>query len=94
MKVSVRFFAALREIVGKKEETLEFSEGNDVTVESVLKRLTALHGKDFAEYVYDTQTGDVRGYLHLLVNEKNVKGLKAQLKDCDILAIIPPVGGG
>jgi MoaD family protein len=94
LKVSVRFFAALREIVGKKEETLEFAEGKDVTVERVLKRLTALHGKDFAEYVYDAQTGEVRGYLHLLVNEKNVKGLEAKLKNDDVLAIIPPVGGG
>jgi MoaD family protein len=94
LKVSVRFFAALREIVGKKEETLQFPEDKDVTIEKVLKRLTALHGKDFVEYVYDAQTGEVRGYLHLLVNEKNMKGLKAQLKDGDVLAIIPPVGGG
>ena len=94
MKVSVRFFAALREIVGKKEQTLEFQKDKDITIEKVLKRLTELHGKDFVEYVYDMQTGEVRSYLQLLVNEKSVMTLKTRLKDGDVLAIIPPVGGG
>ena len=94
MKVSVRVFAALREIVGKKEQTLEFQKDKDITVEKVLKRLTELHGKDFVEYVYDIQTGEVRSYLQLLVNEKSVMTLKTRLKDGDVLAIIPPVGGG
>lgn len=94
MKVSVRFFAALREIVGKKEQMLEFQKDKDITIEKVLKRLTELHGKDFAEYVYDMQTGEVRSYLQLLVNEKSIMTLKTKLKDGDVLAIIPPVGGG
>ena len=94
MKVSIRFFAALREIVGKKEETLEFSTDRDVDVGKVLKRLADLHGMDFAEYVYDTQTGDVHGYLQILVNEKAAKKLNMKLRDGDVLAIIPPVGGG
>ena len=94
MKVSIRFFAALREIVGKKEETIDFPKDRDVNVEKVLKRLAELHGRDFIEYVYDTQTGDVHGYLQILVNEKIAKTLTIKLKDGDVLAIIPPVGGG
>jgi len=94
LKVSVRFFAALREIVGKKEETLEFPKDRDVTVEKVLKRLARLHGRDFTEYVYETQTGAVHGYLQVLVNEKIAKAMAMKLKDGDVLAIIPPVGGG
>lgn len=90
----MRFFAALREIAGKKEQALEFPKGIDVTIEKVLKRLTELYGRDFAEYVYDVQTGEVRSYLQLLVNEKSAMTLKAKLKDGDVLAIIPPVGGG
>ena len=94
MKVSIRFFAALREIVGKKEETIDFPRDRDVNVERVLKRLAELHGRDFTEYVYDTQTGVVHGYLQILVNEKIAKTLTIKLKDGDVLAIIPPVGGG
>jgi MoaD family protein len=90
----VRFFAALREIVGKKEETLEFPNDEEVTIARVLKQLTKLYGKAFADYVYDTQTSEVRSYLQLLVNEKIATALKAKLTDGDVLAIIPPVGGG
>jgi MoaD family protein len=92
--VSIRFFAALREIVGKKEETLDFPEDRNVDVGKVLKQLAKLHGQDFTEYVYDAQTGAVHGYLQILVNEKIAKELTINLKDGDVLAIIPPVGGG
>lgn len=93
MKMSVRFFAALREIAGKKEETLEFADKASVTVEKALKALVKLHGKEFADYVYDTQGREVRGYLQLLVNEKSAT-MKTKLKDGDVLVIVPPVGGG
>jgi sulfur-carrier protein len=94
--VSVRFFTTLREVTGKKEEILEFSRGA-VTVESVLKRLIELYGKSLTEYIYDPKTGEVRGFLQFLVNGRGIasfEGLKTKLSDGDVLAIIPPVGGG
>ena len=97
MRVSVRFFTTLRELTGKKEETLEFSRGRVVTVESVLERLKELHGKSLTEYVYDPKTGEVRGFLQFLVNGRSIasfEGLKTKLSNGDVLAIIPPVGGG
>jgi sulfur-carrier protein len=95
--VSVRFFTTLREVTGKKEEILEFSRGEAVTVESVLERLIELHGKSLTEYIYDPKTGEVRGFLQFLVNGRSIssfEGLKTKLSDGDVLAIIPPVGGG
>jgi molybdopterin synthase sulfur carrier subunit len=89
----VRFFAALREIVGKKEEMLEFANEASITVKRALKELTKLHGKEFADYVYDTKVSEVRGYLQMLVNERSAT-LKTKLKDGDVLVIVPPVGGG
>ena len=97
MQVSVRFFTSLREIVDKKEETLEFPEGEKVTVEMVLKTLTQRYGKRFVEYVYDRKTGGVRGFLQFLVNGKSavpLNGLQTTLENGDVLAILPPVGGG
>ncbi len=97
MRVSVRFFTSLRELTGKKEEVLEFSRGKVVTVESVLERLKELHGKSLTEYVCDPKTGEVRGFLQFLVNGRSIasfEGLKTKLSDGDVLAIIPPVGGG
>jgi len=93
LKVTVRFFAALREIVGKKEETLEFPDDASVTVGKALKVLTKLHGREFSDYVYDTKTNEVRSYLQLLINERSAT-LKTKLRDGDVLIIVPPVGGG
>ena len=97
MQVSVRFFTSLREITNKKEETLKFPEGEKVTVDMVLKTLTQRYGKRFVEYVYDRKTGEVRGFLQFLVNGKSaatLNGLETELEDGDVLAILPPVGGG
>jgi sulfur-carrier protein len=97
LKVSIRFFTNLREIIGKKEETLEFSDDQKVTVDAVLHMLSREHGKDFVDYVYDTETGEVKGFLQFLINGKSatsLNGLQTELKDGDVLAILPPVGGG
>ncbi len=97
MQVSVRFFTSLREIVGKKEEALTFPEGSKVTVDAVLKTLVQRYGKRFVEYVYDEKTGKVKGFLQFLVNGKSaatLNGLQTELVSGDVLAILPPVGGG
>jgi molybdopterin synthase sulfur carrier subunit len=97
LQVSVRFFTSLREITDKKEETLKFPEGEKVTVDMVLKTLSQRYGKPFVEYVYDRKTGEVRGFLQFLVNGKSattLNGLETELEDSDVLAILPPVGGG
>ena len=97
LQVSVRFFTSLREIVGKKEETLEFPESKKVTVDEVLETLRQRYGTPFVEYVYDRNTGEVRSFLQFLVNGKSattLNGLETELEDGDALAILPPVGGG
>ncbi len=97
MEVLVRFFTSLREIVDKKEERLQFSEKEKVTVNIVLKTLSQRYGKAFSEYIYESNTGDVRSFLQFLVNGKNaatIKGLLTELEDGNVLAILPPVGGG
>jgi molybdopterin synthase sulfur carrier subunit len=95
--VSVRFFTSLREITNKREETLNFPENQKVTVDKVLKTLAKQYGKAFIDYVYDGKTGQVRGFLQFLVNgtsTSTLDGLDTELKDRNVLAILPPVGGG
>jgi len=87
----------LREVAGKREEILEFSDCEAVTLDVVLKKLAELYGKAFVEYVYDGKTGEVKGFLSFLINGRSAStfnGLKTKLADGDVLAIIPPVGGG
>lgn len=97
LRVSVRLFTALRELTGKKEEILEFSDREIVTVSTVLEELAARYGKGFSDYVFDNRTGEVKGFLQFLINGRSVStldGLETRLFDGDVLAIIPPVGGG
>jgi molybdopterin synthase sulfur carrier subunit len=94
MKVTVKFFTTLREIVGKPQEQIELSEA--FTVNDLLKQLEEKYGEKFTRYVFD-QKGAVRGHLHFLINGKSIttqQGLKTKFKENDILAILPPVGGG
>ncbi len=96
MKVSVRFFTSLRELTGKREENLEFSGKEDVTINMVLDRLKEHYGKPFVDYVYD-RSGKVKDFLQFLVNGRSastLSGLETRLQNGDVLAIIPPVGGG
>jgi len=97
VEVKVRFFTNLREIANKREEILAFPTERKVTVELVLKMLVEKYGQSFKAYVYDAETGQPRGFLQFLVNGNSVttlNGLQTELKDGDVLAILPPVGGG
>jgi len=94
MKVTVKFFTALREVVGKKEEEFEFSRGT--TIKELLKHLSESYGQAFKEYIYNDR-GRVKGHLEFLINGKSIttmKGFETKLNEGDKIAIIPPVGGG
>jgi MoaD family protein len=84
-------------MVNKKEKTLTFSKEEKVTVDLVLRVLSNEYGKAFTEYVYNDKTGQPKNFLQFLVNGTSIStlsGLETMLKDCDVLAILPPVGGG
>ncbi len=94
MKIGVKFFTSLREITGKKEEELEFS--GVITVKEFLNHLAERYGRQFMDYVYDKK-GNVQTYIQILINGRGIEtsqGFETKLKDGDIVAIFPPVGGG
>jgi sulfur-carrier protein len=97
VEVKIRFFTNLREIVNKREETINFVSGENVTVDLVLRTLSREYGTSFIEYVYNAETGQPKSFLQFLVNgtsASTLEGLETELKDGDVLAILPPVGGG
>lgn len=94
MKIKVKFFTSLREITNKKVDEIQLK--NAITVEELLAILSEKYGKKFREYIYNKK-GKVQDFLSFLVNGKNINVLQeldTELKQGDILAIIPPVGGG
>ncbi len=96
MMIKIRLFTVLREIADKREETLSFQE-EQVTISQALKALSEKYGRPFDDYVYDAKTGHVKGFLQFLVNGASaatLNGLETPLRDGDVLAVLPPVGGG
>jgi len=94
MKVKLRFFTRLREITNKREEEIEVKK--DTAVEDLLKLLEEKYGLEFKDYIRNKR-GRLRENLQYLINGKNVgslQGFETKLKEGDIVAIIPPVGGG
>jgi molybdopterin synthase sulfur carrier subunit len=94
MKVEVKFFTSLREITGKKADEIPLQTVS--TVEELLNLLSEKYGEKFREYIYDKK-GNVQDFLSFLVNGRNInvlQGFDTELKQGDIVAIIPPVGGG
>jgi sulfur-carrier protein len=95
LEVNVQFFAAVRELVGLREETVELPKGG--TVRNLLDLLVEKHGQDLRNYIYDPKSGELRRSLQILVGDKPtsvLNGLSTVLTDRCVLAIIPPVGGG
>jgi sulfur-carrier protein len=87
--VTVRLFANLREIVGNPRVVLEA-----YTIREVL---TALRSEHPALQSLLCEDGEVRPYITILVNGRNIRDLEALatiLSDGDEVAIFPPVSGG
>jgi molybdopterin synthase catalytic subunit len=81
MKIQVRYFAVVRERLGRDEETLEVAPG--ASVGDALALLAERHGV----------LAPLRKYLQVAVNQETVPADHA-LADGDELALIPPVAGG
>ena len=94
MKVEVKFFTSLREITGKKVDKIQLQ--NTITVNELITVLSEKYGKNFREYIYNKK-GDVQEFLSFLINGKNInimQGFDTKLQEMDVIAILPPVGGG
>jgi MoaD family protein len=84
-------------MTGKKEETLSFPEDQGVTISAILLSLAKSYGKEFDQYVFAPKTHEVKRFLQFFINGKSVstlRELQTSLNDGDMLAIVPPVGGG
>ena len=94
MNIEIKFFTYLREIVGKKKISLELK--NIISVEDLISLLAKKYGEVFREYIYSNNE-NVADFLSFLINGKNINnlpGFGTLLRDGDIVAILPPVGGG
>lgn len=94
MRVEVKYYAMIREATGRRMETIEVPEGS--SVDDLLGLLVGMYKEGLSNFIYDEEKR-VRDYLSFMLNGLNVyslKGVSTLLRDGDIFAILPPVGGG
>ncbi|MEM4228225.1 MAG: MoaD/ThiS family protein [Thermoproteota archaeon] len=80
MKILVKYFASYREAVGKYEEELELTPGS--TIREVIREIVSKH----PDVELDREA-------IFVLNQKIVRD-NPEVKDGDVLAIFPPLGGG
>ncbi len=91
-KVTVRFYATIREAVGEKQ-----TEVTAKTIDEVIWRLIEKYGSKFQETIFDKETRQIKPFYNILVNGIRInvrEDLKKRVKDGDTIAVFPPVGGG
>ncbi len=81
MHIRVRYFAALRETVGREEETVELSEGIDV---AAVRDILATRYPALATLLPRCVTAVNRAYV----------AANTVLQPDDELVFVPPLGGG
>jgi molybdopterin synthase sulfur carrier subunit len=94
MDIEIRYYAMLREAAGKRSEIIEIPEGS--RFEDLMEIVVEKYGMRFRKYVFD-DTGKKRDYLSFMVNGVSVhsrEGFKTPLSEGDVVALLPPVGGG
>ena len=94
MNVNVKFLASIREITGMHEMPFELHPGD--TVEILLEVLESRFGEDFKAAV-GKPFEDENPRIRFLVNGRDIdflKGSGTELKEGDLVVLIPPVAGG
>ena len=91
-KVVVKFFTTLRELTGEKQ-----TEVRGDTVAGIVEKVIEKYGSKFRHTLLDKETGRIKPFYSILVNGIRLslrEGMDTGVKDGDIIAIFPPVGGG
>ncbi len=94
MKITVKYFAIVRDLTGKSEDILDLEK--ETSIQQMLSLLFDIYGNDFKRNIC-TYDGLLNNNFIFLLNGEVVtrNNLCSKiLKEGDVAAIMPPVGGG
>jgi molybdopterin synthase sulfur carrier subunit len=96
MSISVKFFANVRELMGRKEVTLDLDPSKHYTVQEVLREITAFENKSLSTLLLEVK-GEYRGTVRVVVNGTEIRSLddsQTTIQDGDRISIYPLLAGG
>lgn len=94
MKVKVRYFAYIRQLVQDTREE-EFSLPDRATLRDLLMKIVKKYGRSIEKVLFDSmQKKALSENIIVLVNGKAVNDLKLELEDKDTISIMPFLSGG
>lgn len=91
IRVTLKLFGGVRELRESPVEERSIPAG------STVEELWAALALEAPEFVEKLRIGVAKGYLHVLLNGRNVvflDGPETRLSDGDTVAVLPPIGGG
>ncbi|BAB59950.1 molybdopterin converting factor subunit 1 [Thermoplasma volcanium GSS1] len=91
MSVTVRYYANLRSVTGKKLEEFDGIKN----IDDLISLLNQEYGEKFRKLMYNGN--ELYPNVIILLNGNNInsiEGLKTPLKDGDNIDVFPPVAGG
>lgn len=92
MEIKLRYFGFFNDLVDRKEESLGFTK-HDMRIREVIYLLSEKYGTTLANTLIDPNTDQVREGCVLLLND--VKGhLEDEIKDGDVISMLPVLAGG
>jgi MoaD family protein len=94
VRIKVRYFTTLRELAGAREE--EFCIEEESSLATLIAEISSKYGAEAYMYLHGS-TGRLDPSLKILVNgvdTRRLQGVETTLEDGDVVAVIPPIGGG
>jgi MoaD family protein len=94
VKILVKFFAALAEIMGERETLITLTR--DSHIQELFKQLEHKYPQKFQTAIFESN-GAIKPSYKILLNDQSIEiqnSSKVLLKDKDVIAFLPPLGGG
>jgi MoaD family protein len=96
MKISIRGFLTLKKVMDA--QTIFDFEGDILTVEGLIKELSARYGDAFKKMILGPKTKVLSPHIRILVNGRHYSHLpgklKTRLNEGDEVSLFPPIAGG
>lgn len=96
MAVIVKFFANVRQLMGKEEVTLDLDPSKRYTIKDILREVTEAENKDLSTILLEVK-GESRGTVRVVLNGKEIRSLdgsEATIQNGDCITIFPLLAGG